>query len=228
MTTANQLIERAHQLAGMKDPGQAVSGAEASAALDVLNDMIDGWNTQRLYIVSINELVQTVSGLPITIGPGQTINVARPVNVEDGSFIRYNNVDFPIQWITREEYNDIAYKQVTSTVTVYGYYDQNLPTGSIYFWPYPQTGAELHLQLQHQLSEFADLTTDYTLAPGYRKAIAYTLAEELCGGVRAVPPKVEQVAANARRAIRRTNVDVPTLETNRRGFSPIARFMSGV
>lgn len=228
MTTANQLIERAYQLAGMKDPNQVVSGAEASAALDALNDLIDSWNTQRLYIVSVNELVQTVSGLPITIGPGQTINVARPVAVEDGSFIRYNNVDFPIQWITREEYNDIAYKQVTSTVTAYGYYDQNMPTGNIYFWPYPQTGAELHLQLQHQLSEFADLTTDYTLAPGYRKAIAYTLAEELCGGVRAVPPKVEQIAAAARKAIRRTNVDVPQLETNRRGFSPIARFMSGV
>lgn len=228
MTTANQLIERGYQLAGMKDPGQAMSGQDMANGLDILNDMIDGWNTQRLYIVSVGETVVTVSGLPITIGPGQTINVTRPISVENGSFIRLNNVDFPIEWITREEYNEIAYKQVTSTVTVYGFYDQGLPTGKLYFWPYQTTGAELHLQLQEQLSSFANLTTDYTLAPGYRKAIAYSLAEEFCGGVRQVPPKVEQIAASARKAIRRTNVDVPQLDVHRRGFSPTARFLSGL
>lgn len=228
MTTANELIDRAYTLIGYKDASEPLSGADASYALDVLNAMIDGWNTQRLFIVSVNEVVVNVSGLPIAIGPGQAIDVARPVDIEDGSFIRINNVDFPITWITREEYNDIAYKQVSANVSVYGYYDRNMPTGNIYLWPYQNVNAELHLQLQQQLSEFADLTTQYTLAPGYKKALSYSLAEELAPGVRQLDPLIARSAANARRAIRRTNVEIPQLDDARRGFSPIGRFLSGL
>lgn len=228
MTTANELIDRAYTLLGYKDASEPLSGADAAYALDVLNAMIDGWNTQRLFIVSVNEVVANVSGLPITIGPGQTIDVPRPVDIEDGSFIRINNVDFPIEWITREEYNDIAYKHVSANVAIYGYYDQNMPTGNIYLWPYQNVNAELHLQLRQQLSEFADLTTQYTLAPGYKKAISYSLAEELSPGLRQLDPLIMNAAANARRAIRRTNADIPQLDDARRGISPIGRFLSGV
>ena len=228
MTTALSLIDRAYALIGFKDPGEALSGADAQYALDALNDMIDGWNTQSFFIVSINEVVQTVSGLPITIGPGMMIDVPRPVEMQNGSFVRIGGVDFPIQWIDREEYNSIAYKGVTSNVPAYGYYDGNLPTGNIYLWPYSLTGAELHLQLNSNLSEFADLATDYTLAPGYRKAISYSLAEELAPGVRELPAQVAKQAFLARKAIRRTNVTVPALASGRGGFSPLARFLSGI
>lgn len=228
MTTANELIDRAYTLIGFKDASEPLIGADATYALDVMNAMIDGWNTQRLFIVSVNEIVANVSGLPITIGPGQMIDVARPVDIEDGSFIRINNVDFPITWITREEYNNIAYKQVTANVSVYGYYDKNLPTGNIYLWPYQDASAELHLQLQQQLTEFADLTTQYTLAPGYKKALSYSLAEELAAGLRPLDPLIARTAVNARRAIRRTNAEIPQLDDARRGFSPIGRFLSGL
>ena len=228
MTTANTLIERAYSLIGYKDPGEALSGADAQYALEALNDMIDGWNTQGNFIVSVTEHVQTVSGLPITIGPGMTIDVPRPISVENGSFVRIGGVDFPIQWINREEYNSIAYKGIGSNVPAYGYYDGNMPTANIYLWPYSLTGAELHLQLNSVLNEFADLSTDYTLAPGYRKAISYSLAEELAPGVRELPAQVAKQAFLARKAIRRTNVDVPLLASGRGGFSPLARFLSGI
>lgn len=227
MTTATEIIDRAYSLIGYKDASESVTGQDAALALEVLNDLIDSWNTQNNFIVSVNEVVTTVSGSSVSIGPGQTINVPRPVDVMNGSFIRINNVDFMIDWISREEYNSIPYKLVTSNVVVYGYYDQNLPVGHIYLWPVPSS-AELHLQLMSQLEAFADLTTPYDLAPGYKLALQYTLAEELAPGLKELPPSFTRKAAAARRAIRRTNVSVPLLANAGRQMSPYGKFLSGV
>lgn len=227
MANALQLIERAYSLIGFKDPGEALSGADTSYALGVLNDMIDSWNTQSMFIVSTAEVVATVSGNPITVGPSMMVNIPRPATVENGSFIRSGGVDFPIEWITREEYNNIAYKAVGSNIPAYGYYDAALPTAKIYLYPYPSASAELHLQVNTDLSEFANLVTDYPLAPGYRRAISYSLAEELAPGVRELPASVAKNAFLARKAIRKTNVVVPVI-SSAVGVSNLTRFLSGV
>jgi hypothetical protein len=227
MANALSLIERAYSLIGFKDPGEALSGTDTSYALGVLNDMIDSWNTQNFFIVSVQEVVATISGNPITVGPSMMVNIPRPATVENGSFVRSGGVDFPIEWITREEYNNIAYKTVGSNIPAYGYYDAALPTAKIYLYPYPTASAELHLQVQSDLSEFANLTTDYPLAQGYRRAIAYSLAEELAPGVRELPASVAKNAFLARKAIRKTNVVVPVL-SSAVGVSNLTRFLSGV
>lgn len=227
MTTANSLIDRAYSLLGYKDPGEALSGADAAYALSALNDMIDSWNTQGYFIVTVSDVVTTVSGLPITIGPSMAIDVPRPTEMKAGAFVRSGGVDFPIEWISREEYDSITVKSISSNIPAYGYYDAGLPTGNIYLWPYSLAGAELHLPLNSSLSEFADLSTDYNLAPGYRKAISYSLAEELSPGVRELPAQVAKQAFLARKAIRRTNVRVPLLDLGT-AYSPLARFLSGL
>jgi hypothetical protein len=214
MTTANQLIERAYALLGYKDPGEALSADDADYALNALNDMIDSWTTQRLFIVSVAEVVTSVSGQTVTIGPSMTVNTARPVKLEQGAFHRVGGIDYPLTLIDRETYNSISLKAVSSTIPEYGYYDAAMPTGTIYLWPYSTTALALHLQLQVQLTEFADLATDYTLAPGYRRAISYSLAEELAPGVRELSPLLIKQAALARNAIKRTNVRVPVMTLN--------------
>lgn len=214
MTTASQLIDRAYGLIGYKDPTEALSSADKTFALDVLNDMINSWLVKRLFIVTVREVATNVTGSPVSIGPSMTINVARPVKMEQGAFIRSGGVDYPLTWIEREQYNAFAVKATSSTIPEYGYYDAGLPTGNIYLWPYSTTPVALHLQLQVQLSEFADLTTDYTLAPGYRKAIAYSLAEELAPGLRELPASVVRMASLARKAIQGVNARVPLLIPN--------------
>lgn len=211
MTTATQIIERAYSIIGYKDAGEALSGADADYALDVLNDMIDGWTTQRLFIVSVEEVVTSVSGQTVTIGPSLTINVDRPVKMENGAFHRVNGIDYPLIWIEREQYNLISLKAVSSTIPEYGYYDA---AGKIYFYPYSTSALALHLQLQVQLNEFADLVTEYTLAPGYRKALSFSLAEELAPGLKELPQSVIRQAVLARQAIKRTNIRVPVMDLN--------------
>jgi len=211
MTTANDLINAAYVRIGFKDPSDALSGQDAAYALDALNDMIDHWNTQKLMIVTVQEVATNISGQTVTIGPSATINVDRPVKMEDGAFTRSGGVDYPLKWIQREEYNALPLKNVFSTFPEYGYYDAALPTGTIYLYPYSTATIALHLQLQVQLSEFADLTTSYDLAPGYRRAIYLSLCEELADGLRPLDPSIVRRASLARKAIKRTNARVPIL-----------------
>lgn len=213
MTTALQIIDRAYSLLGYKAAGEVLSSDDANYGLEALNAMLDGWNTQSMFIVSKGEVVATISGTSATVGPGMIFDTPRPVRIEDGSFSRLNGVDYDVTEIDRETYASISLKTVRSSFPQYVYYDGNMPTANLFFYPAPVAGVEFHLAVQTQLTAFADLATDYKLAPGYAKALQYSLAEELAPGIKEVPMSVMRIAANARRAIRRTNVDVPLLDS---------------
>lgn len=216
MTTAADIIDRAYSLLGHKAAGEPLSGEDADYALGVLNGLLDSWNTQRLFIVTVNEVIASVSGQSATIGPGMTFNTPRPVDVEAGAFSRLNGIDYGIEWIDRQTYENIPLKTVASTLPQYAYYDGQYPTATIYFYPVPTTTLSVHIPVQVQLSAFATLATNVVLVPGYQRALEYSLAEELAPGLRALDPQIARGAQIARRAIRRTNVDVPLLNADLR------------
>lgn len=214
--TALDIINRAYTLLGVKAAGESLSADDRQYALDALNALVDSWNTQRLFIVTVQEVVANVSGATATVGSGGTFNTTRPVDVENGAFSRVNGIDYSIDWIDRVTYERLTLKTTTSTFPQYAYFDRNLPTATVYFYPVPSAAVEIHLPLQVQLTQFADLITSYTMAPGYQRALEYSLAEELAPGIRGVDPLITRLAANARRAIRRTNVDVPQMNADLR------------
>lgn len=216
MTTAADIIDRAYSLLGHKAAGEPLSGDDADYALGALNGMIDAWNTQRLFIVTVSEVVATTSGQTATIGPGMTFNTDRPVDVENGAFSRLAGIDYSIEWIDRVTYERIPFKTVAASFPQYAYYDAEYPTGTIYFYPVPSTALEIHIPVQVQLLTFATLATDVFLVPGYKRALEYSLAEELAPGLRPLDPQIARGAHLARRAIRRTNVDVPLLNADLR------------
>lgn len=212
MTTALQIIDRAYSLLGYKAAGEVLSSDDAAYALDALNAMLDGWNTQSMSIVSVGEVVATVSGVSATVGSGMQFNTPRPVRVEAGSFSRVGGVDSPVELIDRETYTGIADKAASAGVPQFAYYEPSLPTAMVFFYP-PAAAVEIHLAVQTQLTAFANLATDYPLAPGYAKALQYSLAEELAPGIKELPLSIVRTAFNARRAIRRTNVNVAQLDS---------------
>ena len=210
--TAQSVIERAYNLMGYKAAGEPISGDDATYALDALNSMIDSWNTQRLFIVSIADVVGIVTGATANVGAGMAFDIARPIKLEQGAFLRVNGVDFPIEQIDRLTYTSITQKTAASIYPQYVYNDNTLPTAVANFFPAPSNAIEIHLPFQAQIAEFVDLLTEYSFAPGYRRALEYSLAEELSPGVKEISPLIARNAANARRAIRRTNVEVPMLD----------------
>lgn len=227
MATASAIIDRAYGLLGYKDAGETLSGADADYGLNVLNDMIDSWNTQRLFIFTTTAVTSTILGLSASIGPGLTINTPRPTMIPaQGSFVSVGGVDYPIEFINDAQYNGIAIKSTPSTIPIYAYYNGGLPS-SIYFWPYPSVPTSFTLLLEQQLTAFADLVTDVPLVPGYKKALQESLAEELAPGLRDIPQSLARIAAKSRQAIRRTNANVPLLSFGETVGSPFSRFIAG-
>src|SRR3546814_14801336 len=60
-TQAEQIINRAYTLLGIKDPGQAMDGTMMIDALDVLNTMVDSWRTEEFFVYETREYVYTMT-----------------------------------------------------------------------------------------------------------------------------------------------------------------------
>lgn len=236
MTTATEFIKSSLSMLGVLALGEQVDGEVAADALRILNNMIDSWTLDRLYIVTVQDHTLSVSPgtSSVTIGPGQQIDVARPVKLEDRAFFRFTNLDYPMQQMDLQQYNEITIKSLSTTYPSYYYYDANFPTGTIKFWPVPVQTCELHLPLQVQLQEFADLTTDYAFPPGYNRLITLGLALELAPNYRPVSADLMRNYQAARRAVQRINLRVPNLITppwvmrgaDKRG-NGLANFLAG-
>lgn len=208
MTTAAAIIDRAAEINGYKDPGEPLSGDETTSFLAVLNSMVDAWTADPLYVYAATMLTQTISGNPVTIGDGATLDTPRPVRIPAGGFFRSGSNDYAFEVITREQYDAFMVKSISTPWPRYCYYEPGVAMGSLYFFPALAATGELHLPIEQRLIEFADLTTDYVLMPGARAALEYSLAEELPGKV---TQKIERLAMKYRRAIE--HFEAPILTT---------------
>lgn len=231
-TTAASIIRQALGHLGIAAPGQAVSAGDASACLTALNTMLDGWAVENLYAYA----TQTITGtLPAntqtrTIGPtGQLVATPRPVRLEDGCFFTAGGIDYPIDTINEAEFNSIGLKAVSSLGPRWVEYSPTLPNGVLSFHPRAAQAVTLSLVVQQQISAFASLTQQYTLPPGYKRALEFSLAEEVAASYeREVPPTVARNAAMARRNIKRANFVVPQLDVDGcDGRSHLERFLEG-
>lgn len=210
MVMAVNIIEEAYTYAGIKALGSQLDGETLAQGLSRLNSMLNAWQSDNLFIPYVSEVVTTVTGSPISIGTGQTINVTRPRFIRDTSYVRYQSQDWPIQWVNQPKFNELYNKTWSSTYPMYGYYDNQFPVGHIYFWP-KLSSSELHLQLDAILPQFADYTTDYPIDTGWQLALELSLAEKACIGIKNIDQGLRLAAMNARDTIRTNNAVIEEL-----------------
>lgn len=210
-TTARQVINGALKLIGVLDPVETASAEDAQDGLDKLNDILDEWNGTRNMLFTQVEVVASWSGISANIGTGQTINVARPQLIEN-AFFRIGSIDYDLKIWNKTQYDDIQIKTTATTYPQGLYYDGGSPVGVVFVWPIPAGLTEFHITVLQQLTAFAGLDTSYGLPQGYRKALIYTLAEEMAPlHSREPSPTVVRIASVARRRLAAANHDVPLL-----------------
>lgn len=185
---ANELIERALVTLGVIGAGETVDAGTSSDCFRLLNDMVDQWGAERLTIFTRTRSVQTLSSgtQEYTIGTGGTFDIERPEWIESASIIPDNTVaassklELPVPILNESEWQGVTVKGVTSTFPTKIFYDYSDTSGRgiISVWPIPSgSNVGLVLYIPAALSEFADLTTDYSFPKGYRRALHYKLAE---------------------------------------------------
>lgn len=215
--TGQDLITQALKKAGVVGVGQAPTADDNLDAFDELNLMLDEWSADNLMVFTKNDVVfQSTSALSYTIGPGMQFNCPRPEQIQY-AFARLNGatpqpIDYPLYIIeTFEEYNAIVLKDLT-TFPRSVFYDGNFPTGTVKFWPNPNSSFELHLGVNQPITELTDPADPFVLPAKYKVAVLYSLAERIITNYTLPPnPSVSAIASKARLTIKRSNTRTPVM-----------------
>lgn len=201
------------RLLGVISIGEEPSDDESEDGLEALNGMLASWANDNLfvYVRTLDAITLIPGTAAYTVGPTGTTVSARPVDIDPSSYVAVNGISYPLQIATLQEYNAITLKQLTTSIPQALWYEPTFPDGTVTLFPVPQQAMTLNLWSFKQFKEYTDLTVETDLPPGYERAIAYSLAEEIAPEYEVLPSaQVVKTAMNARRMIKRTNF-VPML-----------------
>lgn len=206
VTTALDIIKRALAKARVLGTGDILDDEDAQLSLDTLNLMLESWSIDRLFVY-VEELqsYSIAGGVPqYTIGPGGDFNVTRP-NELTSCYAVVNGVSYPVEILRNgQQYDTIQLKQLGQPWPQAIWYEKTYPLGTLHVWP--MGNCSLNLRFTTALQQFANLTTQITLPPGYKEAIVNALAVKLAEDFNTdIPATVVQSASNAIARLKRLN-----------------------
>jgi len=222
--TALQIITDAFADREIFQPGDLIDAASAQDALRRLNLMIGQWANQSLTIPAVSRLGpfpllanKGSATNPYTIGIGGDLNVPRPTfqNSVVGAGLLYGtpappfDLEIPRGVATNSGWALERLKDLPSSIFTYIYYrpDYAGDLGAIFLWPVPTDLTNfLILYVEQAISTFADLTTSYTVPPGYDDALHFNLALRLIGYGRPTTQDLKDLAKDSFLVIQRANV----------------------
>ena len=217
MAAVSTMILRSMRMIGEKARGETLDANESIECLAELNTMMESWETQKLLCYTVNQesFSLTSSTASYTIGVGGAFNTARPTKIVDPCFIRdAANLDTPVTIVYSEQYGRIVQKSVGYTYPTYLYYDMGFSatsTGTISLYPSPSGGLTLFINSWKQLQNFASVSTQVLLPPGYQLAIESNFAIHLAAGLTPVPAEVAKIAKESMAAVKTINLTTPTM-----------------
>lgn len=226
MTPAD-LIPRAARRAGVLGADEIMSAEDLDTGFYVLNEMIDAWSIDKLYLYELVTLTATaVNGqATYTLGPGGDFDVTRPPSIEQ---LIYTNgsIDYEVVQTTVEQYAAIPYKKTTGIPSAFAY-EPSMPAGVMSIYPIPIAGGTLKVKTHQLLTQFSSINQSVQLPPGYAAALRASLAVALCPEFTLQPSaELMRAAMLAQKAIRRANLRVPLLNIPT-GYAPSRNILSG-
>jgi len=206
-TTAYDLIKGAMRKVGITAAGETPTADEANDALADLNDLIEGMSIDNLFVWgSASVPFTTVAGQATrTIGPTGQFVSDRPVRITN-AFCTYGGVDYPIEIIGQEEYDNITLKTQQCQIIERLAYVNDFPNGLLYMWPVPQSAIPLVIGIDRVLTQVASTATVMTFPPGYLKFMMHELGIALAPEYGVTPlQSVVDIATSTRAALKRAN-----------------------
>ena len=214
VTTALDIINGALRVLQVKSSDVVLTAQEADDALDCLNTMIDSWSTESLmlYHVTAETFNITANVNPYTFGAGGTFNSDRPIEIEQAT-VKVGGVDQQIKIIAYDDYAAILLKSLVAGYPQELYIDATFPLSTLYFYPVPNVNTTVTLYSRKALTQFANLTSTFSLPPGYARALKFCLACEIAPEYQTtVGNDVLKLAASAKSNIKRVNKRVLTMQ----------------
>jgi hypothetical protein len=216
---AFDLIRRAMVLANVRSAIESPDAIMATDGLTTLNEMIEEWALQKLTIPAVARSTHTLTANDGTYSIGESsgdFSAVRPQWINNAGIIPSGGTaEIPLIFFTRDEYAREQLKSTTATFPIRILYEPTVPNGTITLWPIPTTAATLVLYVPTIITQFANLTTDYTFPRGYAKAMRYNLAVEFCTEYgRPIEAGIAEGAAESLANLKRMNIQQDILDVD--------------
>ena len=223
--TANDIVTGAMELLGAYAPGESIPSSDMLMGFRRLNMMMRSWMIQPLTIPVVTRVAFPLTankggpGNEYTIGPGGDFDTIRPATGFTSVGLLLGGTTPPVEMpraiLTDDGWAGIQVKTLSSPLFTSLYYNPTFTTGlgSINLWPIPDNALhQVVLYFAQQISEFADLTTQYIFSPGYEEAIEYNLAVRLAAPFgMAISGDVATMAIRSLANIKRANTKLTDL-----------------
>lgn len=216
MPSATDIITRSLRLLGVVGAVDTPEAEDLAVGKIALDDFVDSLGLERASIFTVGRHVYPLTGgvASYTIGIGGNFNQARPVWIDNAS-IRPDRTATPVlelpigRPLNIAEWQAVPDKASTGEWPTAFYYDYawSAGLGNLTVLPIPTSGlCDIVLYTPTAASAFADLTTVYTMPPGWSRMYRYNLAVELADDFGKTPsPRVERIAIQSLAAIKRAN-----------------------
>lgn len=177
------LVNGSNVINGVTVPTALVVGATVSDPAPGFGGIPTGTTVTAIgsnsVTMSANATVNATDTITYTV-PGD-FAIARPLRITN-AFTRITSntgLDYPINIVGRDKYTAIGIKSIAGPWPTMVYYDPTFPLGTLYFYPNPSQGGELHLWTDTIFQTFSTVNQSINLPQGYARAIAKNLALEL-------------------------------------------------
>lgn len=227
MAVSDQILYPAFKKIGVLADGETPTAQMENDAFAALNNMIDSFSTEELFIFSILRETFTLNQgqQSYQFGTGAAdFNSPRPQMIVNGQIqlIGSNPVaEKPLGQLNQAEFAAIIVKTITSTVPLYFYNDNAYPYANISFWPVPQATLTVALNSWKAIADFAATNSAVSFPPGYAECLIYNLAVRLAPDYGAtLRDDVVALAVGSKENIKRMNIKPSHLEVDGSLLSP--------
>lgn len=169
-------------------------------------------------------LAETQAPLTVTSGTGSYtigatgtwVTASKPTAIYGGFVRDSDGNDSPLEFLTRDRWDAIPDKDANGPPR-YALYDPGLtqqatPLGTVYLYPEPDDAYTAYLNLQLALTQFAALTTTFTMPDSYEELIVYNLALRLWREYHndePVPQDIVFIAKDSMKVVETANSRIP-------------------
>jgi hypothetical protein len=218
VTTAADILTRAARALGYLGFTEVLSAADSGAALDTFNAMLDSWSGGEFltsYVTQEQSFPLVIGQQTYTIGTSGSpdINTTRPSAIFTARVRDSNNLDYRMEVIPQEQWDDIGNKLITSQIPTTLFYYRTYPNAVINIFPIPLLAYTVYFTSSLDQVTFATLTQTLSMPPGYERAYVFNLAVELMGAGWPCLLNEKQLAAlinnatDSKANVKRTNMD---------------------
>lgn len=178
--TANELIINSLYLLGELGVGETPDAFMLSTGLELLNEIINGFTADSIYIPYVTSLNFTMvpgqASYTISTQPGADITSDRVVEIDYANYL-VQNVSYPIKVISKAVYyNNHRLEDFQSRPSTV-FLDKQAPQSTITFYPVPDMTYPCTIQVKSMLDEITEHQVLDQLPPYVVSFLKYALAK---------------------------------------------------